>query len=102
MQALPQVMAGFLIGVIVGDNDKGYAGGHPSGRPLKEVMLAELQGQLNLERIHFRVPHPHLIGILQASWGTYLSYPFILGWSLWRRWLAVVALWGVGACRWKR
>ena len=71
--------------MIVGDNDKGYAGGHPSGRPLKEVMLAELEGQLDLERIHFlgRIPHPHLIGILQASWvHVYLSYPFILGWSL--------------------
>lgn len=87
MQALPRVMAAVpqLRVVIVGDNDKGYAGGHPSGRPLKEVMLAELEGQLDLERMHFlgRIPHPHLIGILQASWvHVYLSYPFILGWSL--------------------
>jgi glycosyltransferase involved in cell wall biosynthesis len=48
-------------------------------------MLQELQGQLDLERIHFlgRVPHPVLIALLQASWvHVYLSYPFILGWSL--------------------
>jgi glycosyltransferase involved in cell wall biosynthesis len=71
--------------LIVGDNEGGYGGGHPSGRPLREVVLEELAGQLDLERIHFlgRVPHPSLIGLLQASWvHVYLSYPFVLGWSL--------------------
>lgn len=71
--------------IIVGDNDGGYGGGHPSGRPLREVMLEELNGQLDMERIHFlgRVPYPFLIQLLQASWvHVYLSYPFILGWSL--------------------
>ena len=36
-------------------------------------------------RIHFlgRVPHPVLMALLQASWvHVYLSYPFVLGWSL--------------------
>ena len=87
MQALPTVMRQMpqLRVIIVGDNEKGYGGGHPSGRPLKQVMLESLQGQLDLERVHFlgRIPHPHLLGILQASWvHVYLSYPFILGWSL--------------------
>ena len=71
--------------VIVGDNEAGYGGGHPAGRPIREVLLEELAGQLDLERIHFlgRVPHPQLIALLQASWvHVYLSYPFILGWSL--------------------
>ena len=71
--------------LIVGDNEGGYGGGHPSGRPLKELMLEELSGQLDLERIHFlgRIPHPALISLLRASWvHVYLSYPFILGWSL--------------------
>ena len=71
--------------LIVGDNEGGYGGGHPSGRPLREVMLRELDGQLDLDRIHFlgRIPHPSLIKLLQASWvHVYLSYPFILGWSL--------------------
>ena len=33
-------------------------------------MLEELEGQLDLNRLHFlgRIPHPQLIGILQASW----------------------------------
>ena len=48
-------------------------------------MLEELEGQLDLNRLHFlgRIPHPQLIGILQASWvHVYLSYPFVMGWSL--------------------
>jgi glycosyltransferase involved in cell wall biosynthesis len=71
--------------LVVGDNAMGYGGQHPSGRPIKELMLEELQGQLELERIHFlgRIPHPSLIALLQLSWvHVYLSYPFILGWSL--------------------
>ncbi len=71
--------------LIVGDNEAGYGSGHPSGRILREVMIEELEGRIDLERIHFlgRVPHPTLITILQASWvHVYLSYPFILGWSL--------------------
>ena len=71
--------------LIVGDNESGYGSGHPSGRILREVMIEELQGKIDLERIHFlgRVPHQALITILQASWvHVYLSYPFVLGWSL--------------------
>ena len=71
--------------VIIGDNDMGYGGGDATAPPLRQRMLEELQGQLDLERIHFlgRVPHPALIAILQASWvHVYLSYPFIMGWSL--------------------
>lgn len=87
LQALPLIQSQHptVRVLIVGDNEAGYGGGHPSGRPLREVMLEQLQGRLDLERIHFlgRIPHPMLIAILQASWvHVYLSYPFILGWSL--------------------
>ena len=71
--------------LIVGDNDVGYAGSHGDGPPLRQRMLQELGAQLDLERIHFfgRVPHPQLMALLQASWvHVYLSYPFVLGWSL--------------------
>ena len=87
MRALPAVMASnsSVRVLIVGDDERGYGAAHPSGRPLRSVMLEELSGQLDLSRIHFlgRIPHPHLIGILQASWvHVYLSYPFVMGWSL--------------------
>ena len=71
--------------LIVGDNEPGYGGGHGDGPPLRQRMLQELAGQIDLDRIHFlgRVPHPTLMALLQASWvHVYLSYPFVLGWSL--------------------
>ena len=71
--------------LIVGDNEAGYGGGHGDGPTLRQHMLQELAGQIDLERIHFlgRVPHPALMALLQASWvHVYLSYPFVMGWSL--------------------
>ena len=71
--------------MIVGDNEKGYGQLHPSGRPLREVMLEELKGKLDLDRLYFfgRIPHPQLIALIQVSTvHVYLSYPFVMGWSL--------------------
>jgi glycosyltransferase involved in cell wall biosynthesis len=48
-------------------------------------MLQELDGQLDHGRLHFlgRIPYDQLIAVMQASWvHVYLSYPFVLGWSL--------------------
>lgn len=87
MRSLPKIQSEHskVRVLIVGDSDVGYGPGHPSGRSWREALLKELQGQLDLDRIHFfgRIPHPQLIAILQASWvHVYLSQPFILGWSL--------------------
>ena len=87
MRALPAIQRSHPQArvLIVGDNGSGYGGGEADGRPLKELMLEELHGQLDLERIHFlgRIPYASLLALLQASWvHVYLSYPFIMGWSL--------------------
>ena len=87
MQALPLIQRQHptVRVLIVGDSEAGYGGSHPSGRPIRELLMEELAVQLDIERIHFlgRIPHPALIALLQASWvHVYLSYPFILGWSL--------------------
>ena len=70
--------------LIVGDNEPGY-GGEKGPISLRDRMFKELEGSLDLNRIHFlgRIPHPQLMAVLQASWvHVYLSYPFILSWSL--------------------
>lgn len=87
MRSLPALMQQHprLRVLIVGDNEKGYGQMHASGRPLREVMLEELQGQLDLDRLHFfgRIPHHQLIALFQVSTvHVYLSYPFVMGWSL--------------------
>lgn len=87
MRALPLIQrANTSVRVmIVGDNEPGYAGGSTAGLPLRQILLEELAGQLDLDRIHFfgRIPHSQLIALMQASWvHVYLSYPFVLSWSL--------------------
>ena len=87
MRALPMIQKAHpqVRVLIVGDNEPGYAGSTTGGRPLLQVMLEELSGQLDLDRIHFlgRIPHAQLMALFQASWvHVYLSYPFVLSWSL--------------------
>lgn len=71
--------------IVVGENSRGYgpasehAGGH-LGR-----MLEELRGQLDLSRVHFlgHVAYQQLLGIFQVSAAhVYLSYPYVLSWSM--------------------
>ena len=48
-------------------------------------MNEELSGSINMDMLYFlgRIPYEQLIGVLQVSRvHVYLSYPFILGWSL--------------------
>lgn len=87
MRALPEVLrrrpdAHVLI---VGGNGVSY-GCRPSGaRTWREKLLCELDGQLDLRRIHFlgRLPYHQYLAILQVSTAhVYLTYPFVLSWSL--------------------
>lgn len=87
MRALPEVLSQIknLRVLIVGGDELGYGGGDPAAEPLRKRMLEELDGQLDLNRIHFlgRVPYEHFLSVMQLSWvHVYLSYPFILSWSL--------------------
>ncbi len=87
MRALPDVLrcrpeAHVLI---VGGNGVSY-GCRPYGaRTWREKLLDELDGQLDLRRIHFIGPlcYQQYIAILQISTvHVYLTYPFVLSWSL--------------------
>ncbi len=87
MRALPMVFAAAprLRVIVVGGNEAGYGGADSAQGPLRQRMLQELEGQLALDRLHFlgRVPYNQLLAVLQASWvHVYLSYPFVLSWSL--------------------
>lgn len=83
MEALPSILYRNpnVRVLIVGDENAGY-GGEAGG---KTRLLNLFKDQLDLDRVYFlgRIPYPNLIGLLQTSWvHIYLSYPFILGWSL--------------------
>ena len=87
MRSLPRILSSHSTVriIVVGDNGHGYAGYSDENTSLKKTMLEELDGQLDLDRIHFlgRIPYECLLAVLQASWvHVYLTQPFILGWSL--------------------
>ena len=71
--------------VIVGSDGVSY-GRRPAGyATYRDQMLTELRGQLDLSRIHFTGPLPYrqYINLLQVSSAhVYLTYPFVLSWSL--------------------
>jgi glycosyltransferase involved in cell wall biosynthesis len=71
--------------LIVGGNDVSY-GRRPTGASSwRQQMLAELEGQLDLSRVHFmgRLNYPQYLAMLQISSAhIYLTYPFVLSWGL--------------------
>ncbi len=71
--------------VIVGGDAVSYGGPPPDGATYRQRMLAELDGRLDLGRIHFTGPLPYAdyLRLLQLSSAhIYLTYPFVLSWSL--------------------
>ncbi|MTH63662.1 glycosyltransferase family 4 protein [Paracoccus shanxieyensis] len=87
MRALPAVMRARPDAqvVLIGGDGVSY-GGQPADAPSwKAKMLAELDGQLDLSRLYFlgRVPYAQYLSLLQiARVHCYLTYPFVLSWSL--------------------
>ena len=71
--------------LVVGGNEVSYGQRLPAGKTFKDQMLAELGDSLDLTRVHFlgKVPYPTFLGILQISRAhIYLTYPFVLSWSM--------------------
>ncbi len=71
--------------LIVGGNGVSYGRRPVDAKSWREKLLAELHGQLDLRRIHFlgKLRYEQYIAILQvSSVHVYLTYPFVLSWSL--------------------
>ena len=87
MRALPEVLRQRPKAhvVIVGGDETSYGPPPRDGRCWREVMLAEVGARLDLDRVHFvgRVPYLSLVKLFQVSAvHVYLTYPFVLSWSL--------------------
>ncbi len=74
-----------LHAVLVGGEEVSY-GRRPEGAASwKAKLLAEMEGELDLSRIHFtgRVPHDALHALFRVTAAhVYLTYPFVLSWSM--------------------
>lgn len=71
--------------IVVGGDDVSYGTRLPAGKTYKQEMLKELGDSLDLKRVHFvgKVPYPAFLTILQVSRvHVYLTYPFVLSWSM--------------------
>jgi glycosyltransferase involved in cell wall biosynthesis len=71
--------------LIVGGDGVSYGQPPAGGGSWRQALLQELQGQLDLNRLHFvgQVPHKVLHQLFQICRAhAYLTYPFVLSWSL--------------------
>ena len=87
MRALPEVMAARPEAqvVMIGNEGVSYGGQPGDAESWKAKLLAEVGEKLDLDRIHFlgRVPYEDYRRVIQVGRvHCYLSYPFVLSWSL--------------------
>ena len=90
MRALPRLLAARPQAqvVIVGGDDVSYGGKPPKGQTWKQIFVDEVRAQIpdrDWARVHFlgRVPYSDFVPLLQvARVHVYLTYPFVLSWSL--------------------
>jgi glycosyltransferase involved in cell wall biosynthesis len=87
MRALPELFrrhASVQV-VVVGGFGSSYSEPSPHPKGYRGQLLQELQGQLDLSRLHFlgTVSHRELLSLLRISSAhVYLTYPYALSWSL--------------------
>jgi len=87
MRALPEILVRRPQAhiVIIGGEGMSYGLSPPEGTTWKTVFLNEVREKLDLSRVHFigNVPHQTFLKALQISSAhVYLTYPFVLSWSM--------------------
>ena len=87
MRALPRILERRpnARAVIVGGDKVSYGPAPPAGKSWKGIFFDEVRDRLDIGRVHFvgRVPHRALLSLLQVSAAhVYLTYPFVLSWSM--------------------
>jgi len=71
--------------VIVGGDEVSYSPRLPAGQTYRQRLLAELGSRIDLSRVEFRgkIPYAEYLALLRRSAvHVYLTYPFVLSWSL--------------------
>lgn len=71
--------------VIVGGDEVSYSPRLPPGQTYRAALLRQLDGKIDLSRVSFvgRIPYRDYLALLRrSSVHVYLTYPFVLSWSL--------------------
>jgi len=87
MRSLPEILARRPKAqvVMVGGDDPHYGAKPREGGSWREVLLAELGDRVDRSRMHFtgKIPHAQLLALMSLSSAhVYLTYPFVLSWSM--------------------
>ena len=87
MRALPAILRARpkAIVLIVGGDSVSYGAQAPEGKKWRDIFFDEVKDQIDLSRVHFlgHIPYQYFIPLLQLSTvHVYLTYPFVLSWSL--------------------
>lgn len=90
MRALPEILKRRPNAQIVmlGGDDVSYGARAPKGQTWKQIFIDEVRAQISDQdwtRVHFlgRVPYDRFLSMVQVSRvHVYLTYPFVLSWSL--------------------
>jgi glycosyltransferase involved in cell wall biosynthesis len=87
MRALPRILEQrpAAHAVIIGADGSAYGLQAPKGTTWKSVYLREIADRIDMSRVHFAgsLPYPQYLAALQVSAAhVYLTYPFVLSWSL--------------------
>lgn len=87
MRALPELLRlrPHARVLIMGSDGVSYSRQPPEGKTWKQVFFDEVAAQVDVSRIHFlgRIPYNTFLNVLQLSTvHVYLTYPFVLSWSL--------------------
>ncbi len=87
MRALPDVMKARPNAqvVIVGGDGQSYGPAPGAGMTWRQLFLDEVAGRLDLSRLHFvgTVPYADYLALMQITRAhAYLTYPFVLSWSM--------------------
>ncbi|WP_121629100.1 glycosyltransferase [Tropicibacter alexandrii] len=90
MRALPEILKRRKNAhvVLLGGDEVSYGAKPPAGQSWKQIFIDEVRGRIptpHWNRVHFlgRVPYDRFLAMMQVSTAhVYLTYPFVLSWSL--------------------
>ena len=71
--------------VIVGGDEVSYGAAPKGAKGWKDIILDEVKDRLDLSRVHFtgKLPYADYLRLMQVSRAhAYLTYPFVLSWSM--------------------
>jgi glycosyltransferase involved in cell wall biosynthesis len=87
MRALPQILRARPKArvIVVGGDDVSYGQRLPGGQTYRQKLMEEVGQDIDTARVHFtgKIPYTQFLRMLQISSAhVYLTYPFVLSWSM--------------------